>query len=494
MLGLITLLWGSLFPVGRRLNYIPSHGDGTDYTQFIITVPHTTSMATISETFAKKNIGYENITQNPQVQKVIKTMLDNNKKGTVGDNIEKSSYDWLQAEPRPMKDLFDIVILTGTLTSTSNNALIDYSGWLSFFESWKPIIENINVIIMQQGDPTIRIEIPSWLEYELYTKLDVQKTLGELAWIIDMNDSDSSSARSFAFMASDKDYIFVLDRFMLPMMDVSTGKLVNSPCTCAGPSPSPCTCVNVLAGHLQQLLTPCDPYYFNSFHDPYQKNNDFVRGYPYLLRGGALTGLSQGQPMRPMDFDAATQLIKPSLTGDDNRYHNHPNNTPPLGISQTVPHGMMFSLTGNNFAFHRVATAPIMYFLPAKLAREWGYNIGEKNLNILTGWMVKCVLDYVRLGVKSGGDTAMTRQNFLHDDSNHDEHLHRDYLHHDNVNHRNVNHVNLNHTHVLPSPSALLVEELAFDYTWIHCPNASLDRLHRWLIQPLQYNPYNTTI
>ena len=446
------LLWLSLFHVGRRLNYIPDVNDGTDYTQFIINVPHTTSFSTITETFTKKNIDYDNLTQNPHVPDLIGELRDGNK-----DDDNSKPYDWLKAESRPLKDLFDVVILTGTLTSTTKERVrVDYSGWLSFFETWKPILEDINIIIMQQGDPTIHIEVPSWLEFELYTKLDVQKTLGDLAWIVDMNESDSSSARSFAFMASDKDYIFVLDRFMVPMIDVSTGKLVN-----------------VLEGHLQQLLTPSDPYYFNSFDDPYQRNNDFVRGYPYLLRGGTLTGLSQGQPMKPMDYDAATQLIKPSL--NDGHHHHHPNHThtstssqsQPNSQSHTIPHGMMFSLTGSNFAFNRLATAPIMYFLPAQLAHDWGYDIGEKNINIMTGWMVKTVLDYVRLGVKNGGDTSMTpvhTPTYSHDDSN------------DSSSYNHVVH-SLHQT--------VLLKELKYDHTWVHCPNASLDRVHRW------YRPYH---
>ena len=472
MLEALWLLWASLFSaverVERRLNYVPEINDATDYTHLIKQVPDTFSMSTLSQILAKKNV-----THIPK--DVIQAMFNNgemsrrnNKKETNGD-IEKS-YEWLRAEPRPLKDLFDVVVLTGTLTATTKeSALIDYSDWLSFFESWKPVLEHINVIIMQQGDPSIHIELPSWLEFELYTRLDVQKTLGDLAWIIDMNVSDSSSARSFAFMASDKDYIFVLDRFMLPVVDSSTGKIVN-----------------VLEGHLQQLLTPSDPYYFNSFHDPYQKNNDFIRGYPYLLRGGALTGLSQGQAMKPFDFDAATQLIKPSSSLKDensqpslrNGNHYHHNNTvTPNGVdSQTVPHGVMFSLT-NNFAFFRVATAPIMYFPPAQLAREWGYDIGEKNLNILTGWIVKTVLDYVRLGVKYGGDTYMTRTHHQYDDNVNHNKSRKDLIpshHNDYMNHTS------SHQPLTPSRQDL-VDDLMFDYTWINCPNASLDRLHKWL-------------
>jgi reversibly glycosylated polypeptide/UDP-arabinopyranose mutase len=39
--------------------------------------------------------------------------------------------------------------------------------------------------------------------------------------------------------------------------------------------------INALQQHIQNLLTPSTPYFFNTLYDPYRDGADFVRGYPF---------------------------------------------------------------------------------------------------------------------------------------------------------------------------------------------------------------------
>jgi reversibly glycosylated polypeptide/UDP-arabinopyranose mutase len=73
------------------------------------------------------------------------------------------------------------------------------------------------------------------------------------------------------------------------------------------PNPRPQD-INALEQHLQNLLTPSTPYYFNSLYDPYREGADFVRGYPFSLREGVPTAISHGLWLNIPDYDAPTQV------------------------------------------------------------------------------------------------------------------------------------------------------------------------------------------
>ncbi|KAM3752059.1 hypothetical protein ACB098_04G159800 [Castanea mollissima] len=68
--------------------------------------------------------------------------------------------------------------------------------------------------------------------------------------------------------------------------------------------------INALAQHIQNLLTPSTPLFFNTLYDPYRDGADFVRGYPFSLRGVS-TAISHGLWLNIPDYDAPTQLVKP---------------------------------------------------------------------------------------------------------------------------------------------------------------------------------------
>jgi reversibly glycosylated polypeptide/UDP-arabinopyranose mutase len=69
--------------------------------------------------------------------------------------------------------------------------------------------------------------------------------------------------------------------------------------------------INALAQHIQNLLTPSTPFFFNTLYDPFREGVDFVRGYPFSLRGGVPTAISHGLWLNIPDYDAPTQLVKP---------------------------------------------------------------------------------------------------------------------------------------------------------------------------------------
>ena len=54
--------------------------------------------------------------------------------------------------------------------------------------------------------------------------------------------------------------------------------------------------INALKQHIQNLLTPSTPFFFNTLYDPFAEGADFVRGYPFSMREGAPTAISHGEP------------------------------------------------------------------------------------------------------------------------------------------------------------------------------------------------------
>jgi len=299
--------------------------------------------------------------------------LRNTTEAVAEEGPESLPYAWLKHEERPLHDLFDIVIATGNLTVAT-----DFTEWTTFLEAWKPVIEKINLIIIQQGDPRAFLPLPDWVHFELYTREDVAKALGEHAWIIDM-DSDGPSARSFGLMAADKEFVWFLDRHMRPARDAA-GKIINP-----------------LAAHVLTLATPSTPYYYNTHYDPFHKTSDFSRAYPPSLRDGVPTALSLGPVLEFVEYDSVTRAFKPN-----EREQRRPD------VAQTIPHGVLFSLSTNNLAVNRFIMGPALYFPSSILAEAAGFDVGDRNLEVITGWIAKVAADWVRTGCKHGGESYVS--------------------------------------------------------------------------------------
>jgi len=98
---------------------------------------------------------------------------------------------------------------------------------------------------------------------------------------------------------------------------------------------------------LHPIQTPSHPYFFNTLYDPYATKSDFVRGYPYSLRGGVPTAISHGLWLHTPDYDAPTQLLKPKER-----------NTNYLDMAQTIPHRVLYPMCSMNVAFSRELIGP----------------------------------------------------------------------------------------------------------------------------------------
>ncbi|CAH2054472.1 unnamed protein product, partial [Thlaspi arvense] len=283
-------------------------------------------------------------------------------------------------KPTPMlKDELDIVI------PTIRN--------LDFLEMWRPFFEQYHLIIVQDGDPSNIINIPEGFDYELYNRNDINRILGPKASCISFKDS---ACRCFGYMVSKKKYIYTIDDDCFVAKDPS-GKEINA-----------------LEQHIKNLLSPSTPHFFNTLYDPYGDGADFVRGYPFSMREGAITAVSHGLWLNIPDYDAPTQLVKP-LERNSRKFD--------LSLKQnqfcyaslflkaecfsfaywyvdavmTIPKGTLFPMCGMNLAFDRELIGPAMYF---GLMGD-GQPIGRYD-DMWAGWCVKVICDHMGWGVKTG--------------------------------------------------------------------------------------------
>lgn len=99
--------------------------------------------------------------------------------------------------------------------------------------------------------------------------------------------------------------------------------------------------------HLRNLATPATPFFFNTLYDPYAPGSDFVRGYPYSLRGGVPTVLSHGLWLDAPDYDAPTHLLKAKERNQ--RY---------VDATITIPYKVLYPMSSVNVAFDRKLIGP----------------------------------------------------------------------------------------------------------------------------------------
>ncbi|KAL6584283.1 hypothetical protein OROMI_003572 [Orobanche minor] len=274
----------------------------------------------------------------------------------------------------PLKDELDIVI------PTIRN--------LDFLEMWRPFFEPYHLIIVQDGDPSKIIKVPDGFDYELYNRNDINRILGPKASCISFKDS---ACRCFGFLVSKKKYIFTIDDDCFVTESVSweassgLDLRICMPGIWVAKDPSGRE-INALAQHIQNLLTPSTPFFFNTLYDPFRDGADFVRGYPFSMREGVPTAVSHGLWLNIPDYDAPTQLVKP-----------RERNTRYVDAVLTIPKGTLFPMCGMNLGFNRELIGPAMYF---GLMGD-GQPIGRYD-DMWAGWCTKVITDHLGLGVKTG--------------------------------------------------------------------------------------------
>lgn len=357
------------------------------------------------------------------------SFLDTDMTGKSPD--EHRRYDMVKGYSNNLADLeneervatmFDIVVLTGNV-----------SGDVYFLERWKHWIHDINVIIIQQGDPSRLIEIPSWVNYELYNANDMQKTVGkDLMYLFDIY-SDNSAALNFGFLVADREYVFVLDKNYMPAFETlsaSKKRKMNLTHTALNGESSSSSLgggvaggvnnrfheYNIFHAHALNLNKASFPFYFDSpLHDPHRDDADFLRGYPYSMRRGLQTAISIGWvDDDDKDFDAPTIMAKMDSYKEASSRRNvhHPHHAQHPGhahfssfsktddVTVTVPHLQMYSLSFKNIAFSRKVVGPYICMVNAVANVVQNAGFGDRNYQLIAGWIQKALFDHVGLGVK----------------------------------------------------------------------------------------------
>ncbi len=158
---------------------------------------------------------------------------------------------------------------------------------LDFLEQWRDFFQPYHIIVVQDGDPARTVAVPPGFDYELHTRADIERILGDKAWAISFRDS---ACRCFGYAISKKRYVYTIDDDCF-VATKPTGERINA-----------------LEQHIKNLLSPSTPDFFNTLYDPYVEGSDFVRGYPFGMREGRPTAVSHGLWLNIPDYDAPTQV------------------------------------------------------------------------------------------------------------------------------------------------------------------------------------------
>ncbi|MBA0797108.1 hypothetical protein Gohar_007831, partial [Gossypium harknessii] len=237
----------------------------------------------------------------------------------------------------------------------------------TFMNEWRPMFSRFHVIIVKDPDLKEELKIPEGFNLDVYGKPDIDQVVGSSTSIL----FSGYSCRYFGYLVSRKKYIISVDDDCLPARDPK-GFLVDA-----------------VAQHISNLTNPATPFFFNTLYDPYAEGADFVRGYPFSLRGGVKCALSCGLWLNLADHDAPTQALKARQR--NSRY---------VDAVMTVPARSLIPISGINIAFEREAVGPAL--VPAlRLAGE-GKCRWETMEDIWSGLCVKIVCDHLGLGVKTG--------------------------------------------------------------------------------------------
>mmetsp|Transcript_43933 Transcript_43933/g.111125 ORF Transcript_43933/g.111125 Transcript_43933/m.111125 type:complete len:349 (+) Transcript_43933:165-1211(+) len=241
-------------------------------------------------------------------------------------------------------------------------------GSFEWLASWEPFVKPYRIIAVHLGEPGDKVGIPAGLNADLYNRTDFERVLGRRAWIFGGGKPAGRAAVSFGVLLAKRRFVLVLEE----------GCLVGK--TPGGER------INALRQHVQNLITPATPYFFNTLYDPYRQGSDFVRGYPFTLRPGVQTAISHGLWNNVPDYDGPTRMCK-TLERND-RY---------VDAVLTVPKGTLFPMSARNLAFDRQLIGAAMFF-----GLDDGEGAPALYPDIWAGWCAKVICDHLGIGIKSG--------------------------------------------------------------------------------------------
>lgn len=238
----------------------------------------------------------------------------------------------------------------------------------SFLEAWRPILSPYHLIIVVPTEDAV--QVPPGFLFHLYTPRNIAHIVGSLDLASALTISPHA-CRSFGFLVSTKQFIFTLDTDCSPAKDPLSGALIDP-----------------IDRHLKNLTQHSTPFFFNTLYDPYREGTDFVRGYPFSLREGAVSAISHGLWLNVPDLDAPTRIVKPHVV---NRTY--------VDTVLTVPQGCLFPMSSINLAFDRKIVGVAMFFGLQILSGSSRY---ESFDDIWAGLCCKVICDHLGYGVKSG--------------------------------------------------------------------------------------------
>jgi hypothetical protein len=317
---------------------------------------------------------------------------------------EKKNKDYFIYDENYLKELFDIIIII----RKDETSLDD-------LEEWKPMLQELHCIILQQGDSSRQITIPSWLEYELYTKKDMHSSLFtagvsstdiDSLFDFDGEDLDSLTVLNFAFLVSDRDFIYFLNRNMKPIFTSDSSA-----------SSDPTLLLRI---HALNLLKPSiSPSYYNNDQNPYQEGKDFIKGFPYSLKEGIESVISYGSVSEDdgRNYDLITRLLKflSSKASSDGvlkrrmlrkkSVTDEQQKTLLQSLSKisssVLANKQYLSLSFDNLAINRKIIGPIFLMLSGATNKKTSsFSVGNGYSHILLGWLLKSVLDSHGYGIK----------------------------------------------------------------------------------------------
>lgn len=233
---------------------------------------------------------------------------------------------------------------------------------LNVLDAWAPHLAGVPVVVMQDIGEKPRYDGP--LDVTIYDHGDVERLLGDKAWII---PSRTSACRSFGYLmayARNPGYVLTLDNDCYP-----DGSLWP-------------------AGHISNLQRTCTLGWVNSG----QAGAPLFRGFPYDIRDASSVYLSHGLWSGVPDLDAVTALSIPDYRAD-----------PWRGV-KVIPRDNYFPMCGMNLAW-RTELTPALYF--GLFGPDYGFDQYD---DIWAGVLVKRVLDHLGWAAVSGAPSVQHRK------------------------------------------------------------------------------------
>lgn len=231
----------------------------------------------------------------------------------------------------------------------------NYDFLLKWIDELKNTEHDLTIYVCLDRDDRLVDKQPIDLNIKEYSREDIKKNLGDIAWII---PNKTSAIKSYGFYKAYKDncdYIISIDNDCFP----DTPRFIDS--------------------HIRNLQATTTLGWEKTLDD-----EPFMRGNPYLIRDKSSVHVSHGLWSNIPDLDGPTQLQMPDYRLESN------------SDIKLIPQYNFYSMCGMNFGFTR-EVAPLMYF--GLQGPDYPFDRFD---DIWAGIFSKKVMDHLGLAVVSG--------------------------------------------------------------------------------------------